>query len=361
MTQTMPTINVVFRQLASTAVARSQKGTVALILCDASASENDQTYQLRSTAQIPESLGAENQAAIRRVFQGGAKTVLVYVQNAGVTITGSSPALKWLATRTFDYLALHGGAVSSETKAVKEWIIQQRTDNHAIYKAVLPDTVADHEAIINFTASDIQVDEDTFTAADYCGRVAGILAGLPMKQSATYVPLAEVDDIKRLTALEMDTAVGKGQLILFHDGKKVKFGRAVNSLTTTTGKSAQWQKIKILEMLDMIGLDIRTAIADNYIGKVPNTYANKQLLISAIIDYLSGLERDQLIEPGFEVNIALEDQRAWLESQGIPTADMSEDEIRQANTGTHVYLYINITPVDAMEDVDVGVYLPITV
>ena len=41
--------------------------------------------------------------------------------------------------------------------------------------------------------------------------------------------LSEVDDIDRLTSLEMDTAVGKGQLVLYHDGEKVKCGRSVNS------------------------------------------------------------------------------------------------------------------------------------
>ena len=36
---------------------------------------------------------------------------------------------------------------------------------------------------------------------------------------------------------------------------------------------------------------------------------------------------------------------------------MSEQEIKGANTGTHVFLSIYINPIDAMEDVAVNIYL----
>ena len=50
-------------------------------------------------------------------------------------------------------------------------------------------------------------------------------------------------------------------------------------------------------------------------------------------------------------------QDAWLQEQGTPTVDMSEQEIKEANTGTHVFLSIYINPIDAMEDVAVNIYL----
>ena len=92
-----------------------------------------------------------------------------------------------------------------------------------------------------------------------------------------------------MTLTEMDEAVGEGKLILFHDGEKVKCGRGVNSLTTVTGRSDVWKKIKIVEILDMIQQDIRLTIQDNYIGKVPNSYDNKLQLVTAISVYLQAL------------------------------------------------------------------------
>ena len=70
-TLTMPTVAVIFRAALETAIKRSQKGTVAMIVRDAIADEAAKTYALRSTGQIPKELGVENQEAIRRVFRGG--------------------------------------------------------------------------------------------------------------------------------------------------------------------------------------------------------------------------------------------------------------------------------------------------
>lgn len=350
---TMPTLMIAFRQRANTAVARSQKGTVAFVIRDAAANAGDQTYTLASTGQIPKTLGTANQEAIRRVFRGKPKKVLVYVMGAEAVISAQSPLLTWLGTQKFDYLAGPDDLTADEAAALKKWVVEQRSDNSAIYKAVLPDTAADSEAIINFCAQDIQAGGETYSAAAYCGRIAGLIAGTPMSQSVTYAVLPEVEDIHRMTPVEMDTAVGAGKLILYHDGEKVKLGRGVNSLTTAEGKGDVWKKIKIVETLDMIAQDIRLTIQDKYIGKVSNGYDNKLQLVTAIKTYLQALARDGLIEADFTVDIDLDSQRAWLESQGTPTVDMSDQQVRQANTGSQVFLALTVKPVDAMEDVQI--------
>lgn len=370
-TLTMPTLNILFQQRAKTAIARSQKGTVALLLRDAASA--GQGWSLTSTGQIPEKLGKENQDAVRRVFKGGVnppKKVLVYCMGAGDTLTdggevspeGDEPgsggaALKWLAGQKFDYLAGPADLSEAEAGVLKEWIIRQREDNHAVFKAVLPHTAANNEGIVNFTASGIRTDGGVFNAAGYCGRVAGLIAGTPMTQAVTFAALPEAEDIERLSSLEEDEAVGRGELILTHDGEKVKFGRGVNSLTTVTGRSEGWRKIKIVELLDMLQWDLRLAIQDNYMGKFQNSYDNKLLLITAVKLYLQALAKDQLIEADFTCDIDVEEQDAYLQSAGAATAEMTEQEIREANTGTYVFLYIDITPVDAIEDVRVKIYL----
>lgn len=373
---TMPTLTILFQQRAQTTIARSQKGIAALLLRDAGTA--GQAWSLTSTAQIPEKLGKENQDAIRRVFKGGVnppRKVLVYCLGAEETLdAGTAPpaegegpgeaqpgsgaaALNWLGTQKFDYLAGPADLSEAEAAVIKEWIIRQREDNHAVCKAVLPHTAANNEGIVNFTASGIQVGSDIFDAAGYCGRVAGLIAGTPMKQSVTYAALPEVEDITRLSALEEDEAVGRGELILTHDGEKVKFGRGVNSLTTTTGRSGVWQKIKIVELLDLLQWDLRLAIQDNYTGKFQNTYDNKLLLITAVKLYLQALAKDGLIEADFTCDIDVEEQDAYLQSTGVATAEMTEQQIRQANTGTYVFLAVDIKPIDAIEDVKIKIYL----
>lgn len=353
----MPNITIAFQTAASTAIARSQKGVCALIVRDSAEALAGTVLTYTNATQISTELTAANQAYIARTFVGNdgnpPKKVYVYVDAAEDEL---ATALAALATWQFDYLAGPPDITPAEAAAVKTWILFQRANNYAICKAVLPNLAADSEAIINFTTDGLTDGVSTWTAAEYCSRIAGILAGTPLSSSATYAVLSELTDCDRLTAAEQDTAVDSGQLIAFYDGAKVKLGRAVNSLTTTTSsKGAAWQKIKIVEAIDMQQHDIRQTIADTYIGKFANTYDNKCVLISAISRYLAGMQADGVLNSGYTVGIDLNAQRTYLEEQGTDTSEMTDDEIKQANTGSHVFLSVVESILDAIEDVAVEV------
>ena len=67
-----------------------------------------------------------------------------------------------------------------------------RTNKDKMIKAVLPDCTADTEGVINFVNKTIRTKSKTYTTAQYCSRIAGIIAGTPMTISCTYAPLPEV-------------------------------------------------------------------------------------------------------------------------------------------------------------------------
>lgn len=73
--------------------------------------------------------------------------------------------------------------------------------------------------------------------------------------------------------------------------------------------------------------------------------------------YLQALAKDGLIEEDFSCDIDVEEQDAYLQSIGTATAEMTEQQIREANTGTYVFLAIDIRPIDAIEDVHIKIYL----
>lgn len=357
-TLTMPNISIVFREAATTTIRRSQRGVVALLLRDAAL--KDKSFVLTSAKQIPATLGTENQAAVKRAFIGYSappSKVLLYVMDGTAAIDGASAALKWLATQHFNYLAGPADLTDAEAAVLKTWTLAQRSTNHDICKAVLPNVAGDDVGIINVTTNGSKVGTDTFDAAAYCGRIAGLLAGTPMTISATFAPLGEVEDVTRLTDEEMDTAVGAGKLLWFYDGEKVKLGRAVNSLTTLTGKSDQWKYIKIVDIIDTVDHDLRMAVADGYIGRYSNTYANKMLLVASIHEYLQSICDTGLIQPGFTCDIDVDAQEAWLQAQGRDTSAMSEQQIRTADTGTQVFLAVSMKPINAIEDVSLNMNL----
>ena len=158
---------------------------------------------------------------------------------------------------------------------------------------------------------------------------------------------------------ELDTAIEEGKFVLYYDGEKVKVGRGVNSLQTVKkGKGNPWKKIRVVEIMDMLHDDLVLLAEDNYIGKYPNTYANKCLLVSAINSYLAEMERNGMIEDytiGLDVD-AIKDY--IIENKGVTRDEaeaMDEAEIKKQYTDEKVFLSASATLVDVMEDITLDI------
>lgn len=350
----LPNVVVNFKTTGITAIQRSEKGVVALILRD-STKQGD--YTLLDVSDIPEGLSADNISCIKRTFTGyqtPPKTVLLHVVTAEADI---SESLDWAETQEFDYLVGPLTITPEESESIASWIKSQRENEDRKFKAVLPNEEADNDGVVNFVGDEIKTADGTYNTAQFCSRIAGLIAGTPMTISCTYAPLPEVQDVKRLTKAEADAAIDAGKFILINDGEKVKVGRAVNSFKTTTqDKGDAFKKIKIVEAMDMIRFDIKTTAEDSYIGKYANSYDNKCLLISAIKGYFEQLELDGILEAGTsEVGIDLDAQRTYLKSKGVDVNSMTDQQIKEAGTDSQVFLYAKVQILDAIEDITINI------
>lgn len=354
----LPNISIHFKTAATAAVERSQKGVVGLILKDAN-TEAAGAHRITSAAGIPSALDNANKTYVEHTFSGYVtppREVVLYV--LGADVADLSTALSYFATVEVDYLCGPHSCTAQEAAAIAAWVKSRRAEDY-IVKAVLPNQAADSEGIVNFATTGIKVGNETYTSAEYCSRIAGILAGTPMTISCTYAPLPEVADIDRLSSADMDTAIDAGKLILYHDGEKVKIARGVNSLVTTTADKGEiMKKIKIVEAADMIRRDIKRTAEDSYIGKYPNSYDNKCLLISAIKSYFESLETAGILDRGkSSVEIDLTAQEAYLTSTGVDTSAMSEQELKEANTADKVFLLAGVKILDAIEDITIDIVI----
>ena len=197
--------------------------------------------------------------------------------------------------------------------------------------------------------------ETEYTNDQFCARIAGLLAATPVERSATYAVIEEA--VACTTPDDLDAAVDDGLFFLMFDGEKVKVCRAVNSFTTTTEtKGESFKKIRIVDIMDTIYNDIRGLTEDQYIGKYPNTYDNKNILITSIDEYLNELTRHNMIN-GHTVEIDVNAQREYLKEAGKPVEEMAENEIKEANTGSKVFLTGTINILDAIEDIDWTIYI----
>lgn len=352
----LPQVNIVFKELASSAIQRGERGIVALLLKD---SAGLGTYEIENVTDIPDTLSADNKKQIELALIGGVNAPLKVIVRVGdsVTETTWTEALNWAETVKFDYLVIPD-IQTADLATVTSWVGSQR-ENGKMIKAILPNHSADKEYIINFTTDSIKVGEVTYTSAQYCGRIAGLIAGTPLNISTTYQVLPEVDSVESYTKSQLNTAIANGEFVIFHDGEKVKVGRGINSLVTTTvDKGESFKKIKIVDILDLYFQDITRTISDKYIGKYPNSYDNKALLLTAIQAYHKQLEVDQILDAGFNsAGIDIEAQKNYLMGKGVDVSKMSEQEIKVANTDDQVFIKSNIKPLDAMEDISMKAYI----
>jgi len=333
----LPEIFIEFRTAALSAISRSARGALALVLPGEGGPE---TY--RSLAAVSESgLAPEDYRALKLAFLAAPSSVLVLR-------AGKEPAAVFteLERRHFDWLAAPG----LDNDRVISFIKEQRSGGRGVKAVVANATGPDCEGVVNLCASGLVLEDGAVEARDYAVRVAGLLAALPLTRSATYVNLAEVLSCDPVEA--PNTAVDQGKLIIVPGRSGYRLGRAVNSLVTLTpDKAAPFQKIKIVEGVDLIRTDISKAFEEGYIGKVLNDYDNKLLLVTAINAYLRGLEGDVLDKTADNTCfVSLSGQRDYLEARGVSTADMAEGDILRANTGSEVLLEASLTFCDAMED-----------
>lgn len=343
----LPSINFEFNSLAVTAIQRSQRGIVALILRDETVSFD--TIEYRSITDVSsEDWTTENLDYIQKTFLGVPSKVIVERIGEEDEV---SVALNRLANKRFNYLAMPN-AESVETQTISTWVIDQRDNKRKTYKAVLANSPSNHEGVINFTIEDITVGENVYSANEYTARIAGILAGLSLERSATYYVLPEVTDITQSDTPDED--IDNGELILIHDGSKTKIGRAINSLTTfVPSKSKSFSKIKLVEGMDLVKDDIISTWEDNFVGRVTNSYDHQVLFLSAVNSYLAGLEGD-ILNPNVDnfVTVDVEAQRqAWLSVGRTEAEDWNDQEVKNNTFESSVFITGQLRFLDAMEDI----------
>jgi hypothetical protein len=368
----LPSITIAFTETGITAIERSTRGIVAMILREKKvvAAEgvtgNDtlfsgSPYTIYTTTDIPAGMTDANKEQIELALMGyqtAPKHILVYVQDS--TETTYDDVLVQLEHARWDYLVIPEIA-TTDTTLIATWIKGLRSNSDKKVKAVLPNCAADCEGIINFTNAKIVTKAKTYTTAAYCSRIAGIICGTPMTISCTFAPLSEVVDCDKYTKDQMDTKIGNGELFIMFDGSKFKIARGVNSFVTTIeGKSDEFKKIKLIDLMDMIHDDIRDTANDSYIGKYANSYDNKCLLISAIQGYFKELEIEGLLEKDQNTcSLDTDSTSAWILANGLATqaeiAAMKTQAIKEYNTHDKVFLSATISMLDAIEDITLGV------
>lgn len=288
------------------------------------------------------------------IFKGGPGGVIAVRMQESEGEAQISQALEMIRGLNFDYLCIPQYK-TQYGEAVKTFLEEIRRAGKK-GKAVLPGFRADSSAIINFTTAGISMKWDDEKevrepdTAEYCCRIAGICAGIPLTRSVTYYVLDEILNTDQV--VDADACIDAGELVIIFDGEKFKIARGVNSLQTVTETEPEdFKKIKVREGADIVRHDIHTTFHDDYVGKLNNTYDNKQAFIGAVNRYFADLEGQILDgEAGNYAELDTERIRKYLQDNGTDVDELTEQKVREANTGSGIYITGKVRFLDALED-----------
>lgn len=353
----LPVMTIIFASEAKESIKRSERGAVGMIVKDTVPEKNPAV--VFKEKDIPPTLSDETKEQIQLALKGNVNApskVVVYVLDSADE--DYTEALTYFELHKVNWLCCPTVETDMQATVVSSWVKEQREARNKV-KAVLPNTKTDCEGVVNYTTESVTVGEKGYEREGFCSRIAGLLAGTPSSQGATYAVLTDAAGCTNLSKEELDTAIDGGEFTLFYDGEKVKVARAVNSLTTITdGKTEPWKKIKVVETMDMMHDDLVMLVEDNYIGKYQNTFDNKCLLLSAVKAYLDEIGRAGLIED-YEVDFDVDAIRDYLvENKGMSrdvAEAMKDAEVKKQYTDEKVFLKASVTVVDVMEDIALNI------
>lgn len=360
----MPKLELIFKGLGVSAVARGKRGTAVLILPD------DTTADYLVRYRSIEDFTSEEQAKFEPGHALFIKDALegipleLYVATTAKTtpdlattllkLKGAIPRNSWIAIAS---------STQKDQDDLITWVKAQRKNNKKRYKAfVYKGTTTDDKGITNLTTEKVTFKDDRgeVTGDNAIPFLLGYLAGLPLSMSAIAKPLTKFKYVTEPN--DLDDPISKGEFILFNDEGIVKVARGVNSLVTLgQDVTLEMTHINTVEKMDLIFCDIYNAWNDNFKGRYPNILNNQILLISSINAYLGLLALDYILDPEFDnkIEVYLEKQKlANYPKYGQEVVDKwSDTKIMQMTVSTNVYMRSNIKISGIMEDLFMDIFM----
>ena len=344
----LPSIEIIFKQLAVTAVKRSQLGIVGLIVNEVG--KNWTMKEYKTVIDInPDDYSAEVLPLVKDTFEYTPNKVLVFNNGAGTL----ADTLKIVAQERVNWIGLAYDGSSGDTATLVSWIKSVRKAGKTYKAVVFKATKADNKGIVN-----LMNDKVTFVDGrgevdgwQYIPSVLGMLAGLPMTRSATSFLCGNLKEVSIFD--EIDDVIDKGGFCLYKDEGDIRVARACTSLEEITQDETEDMKdIIIIESMDLMRDDIYSTFK-KWIGKYKNKYDNQVLFFTAINAYFKELEREDILDKEYDnySQVDVEAQRlAWLGVGKKEVEDWDDEKIKKLTFKKKVFMKANIKILNAVED-----------
>ncbi len=358
----LPDISVIFTQKAVTAVQRSERGVLCVIVKDVQQDTGIKKFVYKRLADITTTdYTTANYDALKRAFDVAVNKVYVLRCSEASEL---ADIVKELDKIKFNYVCTN---VKADQQTLANDVVQRNVDNqgHKCVAVVANITQGDSKYVIKLKGDGGKLKAGTeVKAEDYVIRIASTLCNLPMNRSLTYYvfeDLASWDDTYLTTEAPIGKWISDGWLTLINDDDEVKCGRAINSLKTFTSTDTEdMSYIIIVEAMNLIIEDIYTTFKDYYVGKYKNTLSNQRLFITSVNAYFRQLMREEVLDDSFDnqAYVDVESQRlAWLGIGKTEAEDWDDNKVQQMTFRTNVFLAGDAKISNAMEDLRFNIAL----
>lgn len=323
----LPSINILFQQLAGTFVERSERGIAILIVRDDTEGTGKTYFRYGDATQVEKTeFKEENVQFIKdALYFGPLRVSVVKVPSTGKLADALGILVKQEQT---GWITVCAGTEQDWTD-LSSWIkardAEQKSWKAVCYKAKAPDCMH----VVNFSNEKVTFTDrrGEVTGEQYTPSLAGLLAACNVQRGATNhlcgnLTTVEVPD-------DPDAEVGKGNFILLNVDDQVRVGVDVNSLTTVDGKTKteDMKYIETVEAMDLIRDDIAKTFRDTYMGMYKNSTSNQMLFLAAVNEYFRQLGLENVLDPEHDntAGVDVESQRsAWIGSGKEEAADWDD-------------------------------------
>lgn len=337
--------------LAETANIRAKHGVLFLILDDPTVTPG--VYQYSKLKKVVEKYEEKNKSLISTIFADyGVKTLIVSVGHAESGLNGSLDKSLSLLNKVNEngWLAVPQIKTDEDKKKVADFVKSQRKEEDYQIKAVLYNYKSNFEGIVNFTGKDL----GDISPEEYTIQTAATLCTLGANEAITNHIAKNVKscDVK----VDNNECVSNGELFLYNNGTNIVYSRGVNSLEVIENtQSEALSKIRIVETMDLVKSDSNKIFESHYLGKIGNSYKNRKTLINELNSYLRTLSNEGYLSNDEEsfAELDAEATRKYLESKGINTDEMKDEEVLKAKTGSYVFIKITLKIMDCIEDIHI--------
>ena len=341
-----PVIKVYFETLARTAIQRSERGILVILLTDATKTEKWTT--IKSVADMAKGDWTEDNISLVQTAFEVFSPYKVMIRRKGEDDV--AVFLKELETLKVTHLACPELESEDDGKVVT-WVKGNTNKRNVVYVSAFANNSDDCRVVelANKTVAHSTI--KSYDPKKFTVMVAGAIAGCPLNRSLdniTFPTIKSVDNVEPVN----------GKFAMYNDDDVVKCRLAINSKTTF---DSTWKPgtrfIKIFEGMNIVKFDIEDTFKDYWCGLYINNYDNKVAFCNNINKVYFKELAPNVLSPDFDnkIDIDVEANKRYIVTDGKDPETMSETEIRTYPTGEEVFLYGQVRFSNTMISLQLGI------